>query len=164
MKFFVKLMITALVLAVLLPFTVLKGKDGRPLMSLNDLKAPDLTLPEVPDAMNLPEGTKLGKREDIIYQWRDAKGELHFTSAPPPKGVEYTAKGYDPNANLIQSIEVKHEEAQPVMAEPQIKKPTDIGNPYSPDNIQKLIDDAHNVQQLMNERMKQQESILNSSN
>ncbi len=164
MKFFIKLMITALVLAVLLPFTILKGKDGRPLMSLNDLNSPDLAMPEVSDALNLPVDSKIGKREDIIYQWRDANGELHFTSAPPPEGIEYTAKGYDPNVNLIQSVEVKYEEPPSMQAEPQIKKPSDIGNPYSPDNIQKLIDDAHNVQKLMNERMKQQESILNSSN
>jgi len=160
MKFFVKLLITALVLAVLLPFTVLKGKDGRPLMSFDQLKVPDLAMPEVPDSLNLPENGQGGNREDIIYQWRDAKGKLHFTSAPPAEGIEYTAKGYDPNANLIQSIEVKHEETETTAVEPAINKPSDIGNPYSPKNIQKLIDDAKNVQSLMNERMKQQEALL----
>jgi len=164
MKFFVKLMMAAVVLAVLLPFTVLKGKDGRPLMSFNDLKAPDITIPEVPDSLNLPEGTRIGKREDIIYQWRDAKGELHFTSAPPTEGIEYTAKGYDPDANLIQSIEVKHEEDESKVVESVAKKPTSIGNPYSPEKIQKLFDDAENVQQLLNDRMKQQEAILSPSN
>ncbi len=155
MKFFVKLLIAAVVLAVLLPFTILKGKDGRPLMSLDQLKAPDLSMP------NMPEASSVGKREDIVYQWRDAKGELHFSSSPPPEGIEYTSKGYDPNTNLIQSIEVKHEEPETaVIAEPQIKNPSDIGNPYSPDKIQKLMDDAHNVQKLLNDRMKQQEAMI----
>jgi hypothetical protein len=159
MKFFVKLLFVALVLAVLLPFTIIKGKDGRPLMSIDKLKTPDLSMPAVPGSINLP-GTGSAKRTDVIYQWRDAKGELHFTSEPPAKGIEYTAKGYDPNANLIQSIEVKHEEVEEVALTPQITKPADIGNPYSPDKIQKLIDDANNVQKIMNDRMKQQEALM----
>lgn len=161
MKLFTKLLIAALVLAVLLPFTILKGKDGRPLMSWKDLKAPDLDLPEVPDGLKLPNAGATGKRQDIIYKWRDAKGELHFTSSPPPKGIEYEAKGYDPNANLIQSIEIKHEEAvAPVAEQPQQNESKGIGNPYSPEKIEKLFKDAENVQKLLDDRMKQQEAMF----
>ena len=164
MKLFVKVMIAAVVLAVLLPFTVLKGKDGRPLMSFKDLKAPDLAMPKVPDAIDISVVKPTGKREDVIYQWRDAKGELHFTSSPPPPGIEYTAKGYDPNTNLIQSVEVQQEPEQEAAPEPTIKSPADIGNPYSPAKIEKLFDDAQKVQQLINDRVKQQEAILGRSN
>ena len=165
MKLFVKLMITALVLAVALPFTVLKGKDGGPLMSIGDLKAPDLKMPSIPGAEQLPSmGSSDAKREDIIYQWRDEKGELHFTNTPPPAGIEYTAKGYDPNANLIQSIEVKHEVSEPaVTAESQIEVPEKIGNPYSPAKIEKLFNDAQKVQKMLDERMKQQEAIFSQN-
>lgn len=160
MKFFVKLLIALLVLAVLLPFTVLKGKDGSPLMSLDDLKLPDLSLPEVPDSIGIPEVGSAINRTDVIYQWRDAKGELHFTSTPPAEGIEYTAKGYDPNANLIQSIDIEHTEAsKQEVQESQVKTPSDIGNPYSPEKIQKLFDDARNVEKLLNDRMKQHEAL-----
>lgn len=159
MKLFVKLLITAVVLAVLMPFTFLKGKDGNPLMSLDKLKAPELSMPKLAsDRISNGSG-----REDIIYQWRDADGELHFTSSPPPEGIQYTAKGYDPNTNLIQSISVKQEEpetAEKPIAETQIKKPADIGNPYSPQNVEKLINDAQNVQQVLNDRLKQQEALI----
>lgn len=156
MKLFIKLLIAALVLAVFLPFTILKNKDGRPLMSLDKLKAPDLSMPKLPDV----DATTGSKRKDIIYQWRDAQGELHFASSPPAEGIQYTAKGYDPNANLIQSIEVKHEEPENTVSESPIRKPADIGNPYSPENVEKLINDAQNVQKLLNDRMKQQEALL----
>lgn len=156
MKLFTKLLITAMVLAILIPFTFLKGKDGKPLMSLDKLKAPELAMPKLPGG----EGLTSTKRKDIIYQWRDAKGELHFTSSPPPEGIEYTAKGYDPNANLIQSIEVKQEEPEKTASVPQIQKPADIGNPYSPKNVEKLINDAQNVQKVLNDRMKQQEALM----
>jgi len=162
MKLSVKLLIAALVLAVLLPFTVLKGKDGRPLLSFSDIKAPDLKMPEIPGTDQLPSmHSNEKKKTDIIYQWRDEKGELHFTNTPPPAGIEYTAKGYDPNANLIQSIEVKHQEPEaPVVADTQIEVPAKIGNPYSPEKVEKLFNDAQKVQKLLDERMKQQEAIL----
>ena len=156
MKLFVKLMIAAVVLAVLIPFTFLKGKDGKPLMSLDKLKAPELSMPKLADV----EISKDSGRNDIIYQWRDAKGELHFSSSPPPEGIQYTSKGYDPNTNLIQSVQVKPEEPEKPVAETQIKKTVDIGNPYSPQNVEKLINDAQNVQNVLNDRLKQQEALI----
>ena len=156
MKLFVKLLITAIVLALLIPFTFLKGKDGKPLMSIDKLKAPDLAMPELPGRAGITDSSK----KDIIYQWRDANGELNFTTSPPPEGIEYTAKGYDPNANLIQSIAVKHEEPEKTPQDPQIQKPVEMGNPYSPQNVEKLINDAQNVQTLLNDRMKQQEALM----
>lgn len=160
MKLFVKLLLALVVLAVLLPFTILKGNDGRPLMSFSDLKAPDLAMPDLPDSDKLP-ALNSAKREDIVYQWRDAKGQLNFTTSPPPEGVEYTAKGYDPNTNLIQSVEVEQEPPQDVeTARTQIDAPVELGNPYSPERVEKLIKDAKNVQKLLDDRTKQQEAIL----
>jgi hypothetical protein len=159
MKLFVKLMIAAVVLAVLMPFTFLKGKDGNPLMSLDRLKAPELSMPQLAGD-NISRGTG---REDIIYQWRDADGEINFTSSPPPEGIQYTSKGYDPDTNLIQSISVKEEQSEILetpAAATQIKKPADIGNPYSPQNVEKLINDAQGVQQVLNDRLKQQEALI----
>lgn len=162
MKLFGKLLIAALVLAVLLPFTILKGKDGRPLMSFSNIKAPEIALPGIPDAVKNTDLNPVSSNKDIVYKWRDKNGELHFSSKPPPKGIEYTAKGYDPNTNLIQSVKIEEEE--PEQPEPeqeqQIKKPSDIGNPYSPKNVEKLIEDAQNVQKLLNDRLKKQQALI----
>ncbi len=167
MKLFGKFLITALVLAMILPFTVLKGKDGRPLMSFSDLKMPKLSLPELPETPDLsnikdktPNISMPGK--DIVYKWRDKEGELHFTSTPPPKGIEYTVKGYDPNTNLIQSVEIKTEESEHTAQteDKNTKEPLDLSNPYSPEKVKKLIDDAQNVQKLLNDRLKKQEALI----
>ncbi len=161
MKLFVKLLITALVLAVLLPFTLLKGGDGKPLMTLDKLKLPSMSMPKVPDNIKIPDLPAGDREKDIIYKWRDARGDLHFTSSPPADGIKFTTKGYDPNTNLIQSVEVKEEEPVEIEVEqPKDAKPTDNGNPYSPEKIGKLIDDAQNVQKLLNERMKQQDALM----
>ena len=97
MRLFVKIIVTTLVLAGLLSFTQFKGKDGRPLMSLDSLKIPKLELPGLPDTPGRTE-------QDRVYRWSDAEGVIHFTDTPRPSGVDYTVKAYDPNANLIQSV------------------------------------------------------------
>ena len=161
MKFFVKLLIAAVVIAILLPFTILKGTDGRPLMSIDDLKFSELSLPEIPGAVknSVPNSGSV----DIIYKWKDDKGELHFSSSPPPEGTEFTSKGYDPNTNLIQSVETQVEVLEQPDADgtSQIKKASDIGNPYSPAKVDKLIKDAQNIEKLLNDRLKKQEALLN---
>jgi len=163
MKFFVKLMIAAVVLAVLLPFTFLKGKDGKPLMSFSDLKMPNLAMPEVPDALKDAQRQKAGGK-DVIYKWKDAKGVLHFTSKPPPAGIEYTSKGYDPNTNLIQSVKIEEEKPiEPFADAPKIEKPSDLVNVYSPDKIEKLMKDAKNVQKLLNQRNQKLEAMMGNN-
>ena len=157
MNLFGKLLIAALVLAVLLPFTIIKGKDGKPLMSFSDIKMPGIALP---DAMKNTDINAASGNEDIIYKWKDEKGELHFSSSPPPTGIEYTAKGYDPNTNLIQSVKILVEEPEQLEKEVQINKASDIGNPYSPGKVDKLIKDAQNIEKLLNDRLKKQQALI----
>jgi len=165
MKFMIKLMVVGLIIAVLLPFTVLKGKDGKPLMSFSDLKAPDIKVPEVdlPGALpaSQPKDSMQGK--DVVFQWRDAQGNLHFSSKPPRDGSEYSIKGYDPTQNLIQSVKPKVE--APKVDSVQIKtelpeSKADVGSAYSPEKVKQLMDDAKNVEQLLQQRMKQQEALI----
>ena len=174
MNLFFKFLIVALVLAVLLPFTVLKGKDGRPLMSLGDLKAPELSLPQIPEATSTDNAASKSvsmpsaEGKDIVYKWRDEKGELHFSSSPPPEGFEYTAKGYDPNTNLIQSLPVQSEATREIGAAEQKGEiavnedaaEDEIGNPYSPEKVKKLMKDAKNIQKMLDDRFKQQEALM----
>lgn len=163
MKLFVKLIFAALFIAILLPFTLLKGTDGRPLMSLSDLKIPSIGLPKVVKDAKLPKLPAGSSNQDIVYQWHDADGSLHFTSQPPPEGIEYTVKGYDPNTNLIQSVELEEEpdaSDSEQNASAPVKGASDIGNPYSPEKVEKLFNDAKNVEKLLNDRMKQQEAMF----
>jgi hypothetical protein len=165
MKLFVKLMFAALFIAILLPFTILKGKDGRPLMSFSDLKMPSISLPKIPDSKPPASISKGMTGKDIIYQWRDAEGNLNFTTQQPPAGIEYSVKGYDPRTNLIQSVKIEEEPEVSVTDSEQndrvqVKGASDIGNPYSPEKVEKLFNDAKNVEKLLNDRMKQQEAMI----
>lgn len=165
MKLFAKIMLAVFVLALLLPFSILKDESGRPLMSLSKFKLPDISMPDVslPDMPSLPandapvvadDSDLSGK--DVFYKWQDADGRPHFTTEPPPEGVEYTLKGYDPDTNVIRSVEPIPD---PAAEEPEAsaqqgdRDPGEIGNPYSKESIEKLFDDAKNIEKILNERL-----------
>ncbi len=162
MKLFIKLMITILVIGVLLPFTILKGKDGRPLLSFSDLKLPESDIPLADKLKSAEDVDNLGSG-DVIYNWTDDEGNIQFSNSPPPTGVGYTVKDYDPNLNVIQSVEVPVDEPEDELnseSEKQITGTEDIGNPYSSEKVEKLFEDTKNIEKLLNQRFKNQEAIL----
>jgi len=162
MKLFGKLLIAVLIIGMLLPFTVLKGKDGKPLMSIGNLSLPDISMPDFSN-LSPDQGSISVDGKDLVYKWVDSEGNLQFSTSPPSEGIEYTVKGYDPNTNLIQAVEVP-KAADSESKEPDSKKRVtsadDIGNAYSPEQIEKLFEDAKNVEKLLNERFKNQEAIV----
>ena len=165
MKLFVKLMFALLFLAVMLPFTVLKGPDGGTLMSFSDIGLPDFSMPDIP---SMPSGDDMKSAidggKDVVYQWRDAEGTVQFTTEPPPAGVDFTVRDFDPNTNVIQAVELPVEEVEEEpeeVAESPDKVLDDPDNPYSPENVKKLIQEAKDIQKVLNERYKDQDALLN---
>ena len=162
MKLFIKLMITILVIGVLLPFTILKGKDGSPLLSFSDLKLPESDIPLADKLKSAAEVDNLGSG-DVIFNWTDNEGNIQFSNSLPPTGVEYTVKDYDPNLNVIQAVEVPVDEPEEELnseSEKHITGTGDIGNPYSPEKLEKLFEDTKNIEKLLNQRIRNQEAIL----
>lgn len=166
MNLFIKLLIAILVISLLLPFTFLKDKHGNPLLSVRDLNFLSLTMPELsmPDFLSsgmpkLPGGVKGSDGKDMIYQWTDADGNVQFSNSQPPEGVVYTLKGYDPNLNVIQAVETQAAGSEEVSGSQSKKKITsakDIGSPYSVERIEKLFEDANNIEKLLNQRFNNQ--------
>jgi hypothetical protein len=172
MKLFKKLVLSALVIALLLPFTLLKDEEGKTLMSLSSLKLPDfkmlnLKMPDLPGSKQLVLSVDGQGRKDIVYRWNDSEGAIHFTTGPPAEGIKFTLKGYDPNANVIQAVKLPEIElpAEPVAtdetASSEQNSPPDLESTYSKDGILKLFDDSKNIEQLLNQRFNNQNSTIN---
>ena len=169
MKLFVKLLLALLVIGMLLPFTLLKGRDGKPMMSFSDIQLPDFSIPDLPELPSInatqtsdSQGESLAGK-DVFYKWLDSEGNIQFTTTPPPEGVEYTLKGYDPNTNVIQAVKPIAEEPEQdesAQADKQISSTEEVGNPYSPEKVEKLFDDAKNIEKLLNDRLKNQEALI----
>ena len=176
MKLFVKLMFVILFLAVMLPFTILKGPDGKTLLSIPDIAIPDWSfdLPELPevspgkstatlqtdDSVVATDDDLSGK--DVFYQWYDAEGNVQFTTEPPAGEVPYTVKGYDPNTNVIQAVKINDEVPETSVPDSKsLEKKIKVEKAYQPETIQKLIDDAQNVESMLTQRLQKQDALLN---
>jgi hypothetical protein len=102
-----------------------------------------------------------------IYKWIDIDGNLHFTSSPPAENIKYTVKGYNPNQNLIQAVNVEPEVGQLVVdsvakekTEGKTRGTNKVGNPYSVKKVERLFKDAEGIESLLNNRLKQQQTII----
>lgn len=172
MKLFAKVMIAVLFIAMMLPFTILKDDSGNTLMSLSDISLPDFSMPDfsMPDMPNISDAKISAPLDedlsgkDIFYRWYDSNGNIQFTSEPPPEGVEYTLKGFDPDTNVIQAVNVAPKKSDSDESTPTENKstgPEEIGNPYSQDRIKKLYEDAKNIEKLLKQRSQGHDSLLN---
>jgi len=166
MKLFAKLLLAALVLALLLPFTILKDDQGKTLMSFSSFSFPDMSLPDMPSfdgvSKMTPSSSDIGGKS-IFYKWYDAEGSVQFTTEPPADGIEYTVKGYDPNTNVIQAVEAPV--AETVQDEPVTTGETASAlpgtNAYDAESIKKLFEDTKNLEKLLNQRHENQNSTIN---
>jgi len=171
MKLPAKMLIAALVIALLLPFILLKGKDGSAMLKVRDLNFASVSLPElsmsdflswglpsIPGRNSSPDDESL-TGNDVIYKWTDANGNLQFSNNRPPEGIVYTIKGYDPNLNVIQAVETRPTGPDAVPEYESKKKVTsakDIASPYSIEKIEKLFENANNIENLLDQRMENQ--------
>ncbi len=94
--------------------------------------------------------------ETKVYKWKDKKGEWHFSNHPPAKDVASSIKIYRNDVNITQAPELPPEPTEPA-EQPSTTIP-DTASPLlpitNPEAVKKLIDDAKNIQNLMDNRQK----------
>ncbi|MDH5767261.1 MAG: DUF4124 domain-containing protein [Gammaproteobacteria bacterium] len=87
-------------------------------------------------------------QEVTVYQWVDENGIKQFGSLPP-EGIGAEAMHLKPDQNVVPSVKVtesKEDEEETGRDEPILK------NPYNPDTVKQLINDAKNVKELLDQR------------
>ncbi|MCH7880519.1 MAG: DUF4124 domain-containing protein [Proteobacteria bacterium] len=163
MKLAWKLLLAVLVIGMLLPFTLLKDDTGSAILNFSNLKWPDWRKAVGNLSQAVMSRDAEAESADTIYQWVDAEGNMHFSNTPPLEGIEFRVKNFDPDLNVIQSVNTKTDEAE-VTVEGTPKKEMitteDVGSPYSVDGIKKLFEDVHNVEKLLKQRLQKQEAAL----
>lgn len=144
MKLKIGMMLVILVVAMAAPYFI-KGRDGKPLMAFG---------PEQPIDILSSEKTR-----QQYMKWQDENGLWHFGD-DVPEGVVAQTVNVDTAANVIRSVKLPEKESEE-------KEKTDKGNipgvplpmTVQPEQISQMMDDAANVQQLMNDRTKQLDNL-----
>ena len=129
---------------------------GKLPFDIGSLKAPDLSL-EMPDLEDLNPSKLTGSSsgKSTIYKWVDENGVTVYSESPPPQQIESESITIDPNANIVQATKITEKEKS------EVTKPSMPSGPiYSPGNVKKLVEDAKNVENLLNERHERQKKAM----
>ncbi len=166
MRKFVRTLLLLLIFAIMFPF-VFPWKDGKPLLSLSDLKMPKIAgveLPELPD-IQLPgrekeeEPARKPHQPVKLYRWKGAGGNVEFGNQPP-QGVAYEIVEVNPDANVIQVAKPAAPAAEAPLQEE--KKGVSIPSPLtvSPGEAMQLLEDTQRIREMSEERLKQHDALL----
>ena len=123
---FIKLLILLVIIALAAPFFI-KGQDGRPLMTLEDIQKPD-SLENYAESLGKMGGSVSGVAKDAgkkspessarVYSWRDEQGNVHYSNVPPKEAAAVETVKVDPNINVI-SVDKSNDKARLPVPTPQ---------------------------------------------
>ena len=123
---FIKLLILLVIIALAAPFFI-KGQDGRPLMTLEDIKKPD-SLENYAESLGKMGDSVSGVAKDSsskspespakVYSWRDEQGNVHYSNVPPKEAAAVETVKVNPNVNVI-SVDKTNEQARLPVPAPQ---------------------------------------------
>ena len=183
MKLYIKVLLFLLVLGIATPF-ILKRPDGRPLMKISDLAPKDSegissVLKKLFHTTSLPvtdnasgKANKLSAAEEgftKVHKWLGVDGQWHFSDQKPDNAHTELLR-INPNQNILhlndlerlknsQSRQAAQQQTAPAS---NTGIPTDMipGMP-SISQAKRAIKQAQGIQDLLNERMKKNEDLLN---
>lgn len=169
MKTFTKLLLLLLVAACAAPF-ILKGPDGRPYLTLDRLKAPDVAIPDLPDLKTPYRKIKtaiVSNHEDQpvqVYKWRDESGVWHYSDQKAADGSS-TVISVNPAQNQVHFEETPSRENASDGASTEHSEDAATQAPSSLlptiGNAKRLMEKARGVNQLAEKRQREQDRIIN---
>lgn len=94
------------------------------------------------------------KTQHVFYKWQDDDGRWHMGDEPPD-GVVLHAINVDTAANILQPVAAPSGKSPSAAKQPSpgLSLPSPLT--IQPAQVKTLLQDAHNVQELMNERSQQ---------
>lgn len=121
---------------------------------LDNFNIPNLSLNKE-SITNFASGGK-----QTVYKWVDENGVTQYSAEAPSADQQVKTLELDPNTNIVQGVQMPEDEKEESSSKPAMSMPT--GPVYSPESIKKLVDDAKNIENLLQERMDKQDKILST--
>lgn len=137
-------------------FTVPLSKSSLPQLSslkLPTLDTSNIQIPKLPESLASLKVPETSHTPQTLYKWIDEHGVTHYTSEKPKHAS--TTLNIDPNVNIIQSIsanDTRTAQKKSSQTDTSQRKEKEEPHKYAPKNIKGLVNDAKNVQSLINER------------
>ena len=88
-----------------------------------------------------------------VYKWQDADGNWQFSNQPPAEGVASSSRVYRSDTNVTQAVTPRASASEPTSSP---EKTPAMASPLmpitDPGRVRQLVDDARNVQGLIDQR------------
>lgn len=136
----IKIMILVVILACIGPFFI-KGPDGEPLMTLEDLGA---SVPEPPMPAAPPEPV-------TVYKWQDENGVWQFSNEPV-EGENVETMELDGRVTVMESIDTTA--MQTSNEKPSFSVPSGLTT-VAPDKVEEIMKTATELQDTVDDRKEQ---------
>ncbi|RZG09686.1 DUF4124 domain-containing protein [Pseudoalteromonas sp. CO348] len=162
-----------IMLVALASLFVLKRPDGKPWLNVSSLtnkveqQVTELTDQGVTVLDKVKTHTKELVSDDTqqptsgvqVYRWRDAKGQWHYSDKPNPNGE---SQHYQLDERKITVIAAEDTSILNKQSEQAVSKEAASALPtaLNPKAVKQVMEDAKNIQQLMDDRTKQLEKAL----
>ncbi|MCG7532336.1 polymorphic toxin type 28 domain-containing protein [Psychrobium sp. MM17-31] len=164
MKLFIKLMLALVIIAVGGLF-ILKKPDGTPWLNINDFTPSTSPLENITkqfesslnDAQQSAAeliGDKSVENKPVIYRWKNQDGNWQMSDLPPTDGTPFETVHVEQSGNIIDlsagSSQVVENNKPSVITNYSLMIPTPTTT--SSQQTKKLIEDAKNIQSLLDKR------------
>ncbi len=131
---------------------------GRPVWDL-------VSLPKMPKFEGVSKPALPGSADgfDRVYKWTDAEGVLHYSSEPPADEILAEELNINSNTNVVSAVEPQRDEPEPQAKPEAPAEQNEVAPPlYTPEGVKQVMEDAKDVQRLLNERMESQRKALDN--
>lgn len=159
MKKLIGAMLLALVVAAATP-AFLENDNGRLRIRPPDMPRVSLALPKLAQRSSSQNSIVGVESQPVrtdrvrIYQWRDSRGQWHFSGEPPPDGSAAQAVDVDLTGNTLSAPDDSQSDASG--SEPAV--PTLPSSPY---DVRAALEAAKEARRAMEARLEQQRELLN---
>jgi len=159
-KIYYRTLLTIVIVACLMPF-VIKGRDGRPLLQLTDLKMPALavsgkeSIGRLGDSFDQSEKSARQTDKVTVYRWQDDQGIWHFSDAENPAG----------HSEAVQVSLDKTVPAMPLSDTSAPGRPANraeelLAEPLPLLHAGEVLEQARNVETVLRQRYQRQEQLV----
>jgi hypothetical protein len=151
MKFFTKLLLLALVAALVAPFFI-KGKNGQPLLNFKDLISNNAAIRALEP-----------KKETKMYKWKNSKGEWQFGDTPPD-GSNAAEMQVKTQINSMKTIELPDgfKDQQETDSDSRFDPLESNASPFSTapiDKVPEMLEQIESYQDTLDDRSKLLDSL-----
>ncbi len=174
MKAFYKLLLILIILSLAIPF-YLKGPDGRQLLSLSDIDHDLSTLSsnlkntvlssieriKHIDGSDNTESAQEKSATTTLYRWLDAQGQWHFSNKPNETSEPFKVT---PNSSIPVPRQTPPDSEDTVVTAPSDLQSNgqnkDLPSPFSAKQVIQTLEEAKNIQKLMDNRTEQLDEAI----